>query len=339
GAVASRARDRRLGRLLDRAARRHGDAHDCRHHACIVGSQGRRERHGVVHQHRAARHRDAVREGDARRVGVVGADGVLGGRPAARAVRALALHAAPSGPRAGCVRRTGSRCAAAAGHARGRPFLQHPLASSPCVTPAGVVAVPPWLAKVRAFAEAHLQHTAWGPAHGRRDYETTLALAKAEGLTVDDDALYAAAYLHDMGGIPPYAVPGVDHGDRSIQLVDSILRDAGFPMQKSALVKEIIDHHQYYRPPDTLRVAVLFRDADILDFMGAIDVARIISLTTREKFTPDLAHAVAVIKQQMTEMPKLLQSDAAKREGEKRAREMQQYLDALSAESDSLTVL
>lgn len=197
----------------------------------------------------------------------------------------------------------------------------------------------PWRAKVRAFAEAHLQHTAWGPAHGRRDYETTLALAKAEGLTVDDDALYAAAYLHDMGGIPPYAVPGVDHGDRSIQLVDSVLRDAGFPMEKSALVKEIIDHHQYYRPPDTLRVAVLFRDADILDFMGAIDVARIISLTSREKFTPDLPHAVAVIKQQMTEMPKLLQSDAAKREGQKRAREMQQYLDALSAESDSLTVL
>lgn len=205
--------------------------------------------------------------------------------------------------------------------------------------PADTSAEAPWRAKVRAFAEAHLQHTAWGPAHGRRDYETTLMLARAEGLTVDDDALYAAAYLHDMGGIPPYAVPGVDHGDRSIQLVDSVLRDAGFPMEKSALVKEIIDHHQYYRPPDTLRVAVLFRDADILDFMGAIDVARIISLTSREKFTPDLAHAVAVIKQQMTEMPKLLQSDAAKREGEKRAREMQQYLDALSAESDSLRVL
>ncbi len=205
--------------------------------------------------------------------------------------------------------------------------------------PADTGAEAPWRATVRAFAEAHLQHTAWGPAHGRRDYETTLALAKAEGLTVDDDALYAAAYLHDMGGIPPYAVPGVDHGDRSIQLVDSVLRDAGFPMDKSALVKEIIDHHQYYRPPDTLRVAVLFRDADILDFMGAIDVARIISLTSREKFTPDLPHAVAVIKQQMTEMPKLLQSDAAKREGQKRLREMQQYLDALSAESDSLTVL
>ena len=205
--------------------------------------------------------------------------------------------------------------------------------------PSDTGAQAPWRAKVLAFADAHLQHTAWGPAHGRRDYETTLALAKAEGLTVDDDALYAAAYLHDMGGIPPYALPNVDHGDRSIQLVDSVLRDAGFPMEKSALVKEIIDHHQYYRPPDTLRVAVLFRDADILDFIGAIDVARILSLTTREKFTPDLAHAVAAIRQQMVEMPKLLQSDAAKREGQKRVLEMQQYLNALSGESDSLTVL
>jgi uncharacterized protein len=131
----------------------------------------------------------------------------------------------------------------------------------------------------------------------------------------------------------------VDHGDRSVQLVDSVLRDAGFPMEKAALVKEIIDHHQYYRPPDTLAVAVLFRDADILDFLGAIDVARILSLTTREKFTPDLAHAVAVIRQNMLEMPARLQSATAKREAQHRVQEMQRFLDALSTETDSLRIL
>ena len=193
-----------------------------------------------------------------------------------------------------------------------------------------------WRDSIRAFAEAHLQHTAWGPAHARRDYETTLALARAEKITVDDDALYAAAYLHDMGGIPPYAIPGVDHGDRSIQLVDSILRGAGFPMEKAPLVKEIIDHHQYYRPPDTLAVAILFRDADILDFLGAIDIARILSLTTRERFTPDLPHAIDVIRKNMLEMPALLQTNAARREAQHRIREMQSFLDALAAESDSL---
>ena len=196
-----------------------------------------------------------------------------------------------------------------------------------------------WRQTIHAFAEAHLQHTAWGPAHGQRDYELTLALARAEGVTVDDDALYAAAYLHDMGGLPPYAKPGVDHGDRSIQLVDSILQDAGFPMEKAALVKDIIDHHQYYRPADSVEVSILFRDADILDFMGAIDVARIISLTTRERPATDLSHAIQAIRQQMKDMPGRLQSAAAKREGVRRAAEMKAFLDALSAESDSLTVL
>ena len=167
----------------------------------------------------------------------------------------------------------------------------------------------------------------------------TLRLAREEGVTVDEEALYAAAYLHDMGGIPPYAKAGVDHGDRSIQLVDSVLRDAGFPRQKAALVKEIIDHHQYYRPADTLEVAKLFRDADILDFLGAIDIARILSLTTREKFAPDLPHAVEAIRQNMLQMPGLLQTAAAKREGERRVAEMRRYLDDLASETDSLKTL
>jgi len=151
--------------------------------------------------------------------------------------------------------------------------------------------------------------------------------------------LIAAAYLHDMGGLPPYAIPGVDHGDRGIQVVDTVLREAGFPMEKTALVKEIIDHHQYYRPPDTVAVAILFRDADILDFMGAIDIARIVSLTMREQFTPDLPHAIEVIRRQLNEMPAQLQTAAAKREGQKRALEMQQFLDALAQETDSLRSL
>jgi len=147
-----------------------------------------------------------------------------------------------------------------------------------------------WRENVRAFAEAHLQHTAWGPAHARRDYETTLALARAQGTVVDTDALYAAAYLHDMGGLPPFALPGVDHGDRSAQLVDSMLRDAGFPMEKVELVKEI-------------------------------------------------AHAIDVIRHHMLEMPGRLQTEAAKREGQRRVLEMQRFLDDLKGETDSLGAL
>jgi hypothetical protein len=73
--------------------------------------------------------------------------------------------------------------------------------------------------------------------------------------------------------------------------------------------------------------------------MGAIDIARIISLTTREAPATDLSHAIQAIRKQMLDMPGRLQSAAAKREGMKRAAEMKAFLDALSAESDSLTVL
>lgn len=212
-------------------------------------------------------------------------------------------------------------------------------ASRPLVRPASARGSLDWRERVRAFAEAHLQHTAWGPAHAQRDYQTTLMLARAEGIAVDDDALYAAAYLHDMGGLPPYAKPGVDHGDRSAQLVDSVLREAGFPMEKAPLVREIVSHHQYYRPPDTLAVAILFRDADILDFLGAIDIARILSLTTRERIAPDLPRAVEVIRRNMLEMPGRLRTPAARREGERRVVEMQRFLEALARETDSLSIL
>jgi hypothetical protein len=72
---------------------------------------------------------------------------------------------------------------------RGFVFLLLPVVAA---TGAGTSASADWRENVRAFAEAHLQHTAWGPAHARRDYETTLALARAQGTVVDTDALYAA---------------------------------------------------------------------------------------------------------------------------------------------------
>jgi hypothetical protein len=64
-----------------------------------------------------------------------------------------------------------------------------------------------------------------------------------------------------------------------------------------------------------------------------------VSLTTREKFTPDLPHAIEAVRQNMLKMPGLLQSSAAKREGERRVAEMQRYLDELASETDSLKAL
>ena len=196
-----------------------------------------------------------------------------------------------------------------------------------------------WRTKVRAFAQAHLEHTAWGLAHAERDRATTLALASREGLVVDEDAIYAAAYLHDMGAFPEFATPGVDHGDRAAELVDGVLAAAGFPMDKAPLVRQIIQHHMYYHTPGAAPEAVLFRDADTLDFLGAIGVARILSLATRHRWAPDLPTAIETIRRHARELPAALRTLSAKREAESRLREMQRFLDTLGSETAGLSIL
>ncbi len=50
-----------------------------------------------------------------------------------------------------------------------------------------------WRAAVRQFAEANLQHPAWGASHSLRDYELAKELAAEDRVTLDDDVLFAAA--------------------------------------------------------------------------------------------------------------------------------------------------
>src|SRR5579864_2195514 len=60
-----------------------------------------------------------------------------------------------------------------------------------------------WRATVRQFAAQHFKHPAWGYSHSVRDYELASALAAADHVTLDDDVLFAAAYLHDMAAFAP----------------------------------------------------------------------------------------------------------------------------------------
>jgi uncharacterized protein len=205
-------------------------------------------------------------------------------------------------------------------------------AASVATVPAVEPSSPSWRDELLAFANAHLQHSAWGTAHAQRNYELTLRLAEAERIPVDTDAIYAAAYLHDMGAFPEFAQAGVDHGVRSGQLVGERLRAIGFPTDKIALVEDIVEHHMYYHTPGTSPEAVLFRDADTLDFLGVIGVARICSITTRHRWATDLPTAIATIRQNARELPASLHFASARREAEGRVVTMRKFLNAIDAE-------
>lgn len=190
-----------------------------------------------------------------------------------------------------------------------------------------------WRVKVEQYAVAHLEHPAWGVAHARRDYRLSLQLAKAANLQVDDDALYAAAFLHDIGAIEGYSKQGVEHMARALELVDPILAEAGFPAEKLPLVHAIIGHHMYFSDPAGQPAeAVVFRDADTLDFLGTIGVSRIFALTGKHRWAPDIEGAEATIRKNAAELPARLTTAPARTLGAERVAEMNEFLERLKRE-------
>lgn len=68
-------------------------------------------------------------------------------------------------------------------------------------TESGIPLNAPWKRTIYDFAKTNLKHPAWGWAHSERDYQLALELARIEKLTVDQEILFAAAFLHDVGAI------------------------------------------------------------------------------------------------------------------------------------------
>jgi uncharacterized protein len=142
-----------------------------------------------------------------------------------------------------------------------------------------------WKKKIYEFAQSQVVHPAWGLAHSERDYQVTKDVANREGIVLDLDVLFACAFLHDIGGIGSYAQKGVDHAVRSVEVIEPLLPGWGFPMSKWPQVKEMILGHTYYGPKPISKAALAFRDADVLDFLGAIGVARILAVTEEAGFS------------------------------------------------------
>ncbi len=199
-----------------------------------------------------------------------------------------------------------------------------------------------WRTAVRQFAETHLKHPAWGFSHSVRDYQLAKQLAAADHVALDDDVLYAAAYLHDVGAFAPYAKGGVDHGadhsDIGADVVPELLSGTGFPMAKIDRVRAAIRTHMYYRKPIGPE-AIYLHDADALDWLGAIGVARVFALVDPNGGDPDGPQALKMLQQYLVEVPPGIVSSAGKAAGQERVRELREYLRELGAESAAFRTL
>lgn len=189
----------------------------------------------------------------------------------------------------------------------------------------------PWKVTIYDLARSKFHHPAWGWQHSERNYRVALELAQGDGLKVDTDVLFAAAFLHDMAAFMPCPDKKLEHGECAAQQSGAILRAAGFPMEKFAAVQAAERGHMYYSDPGKQPEAIVLHDADSLDFLGEIGAARMISLTgeSAESFAP----AVKALRTFLKEIPPRLITKTAQRIGAQRAAELARFLDGLEAET------
>jgi uncharacterized protein len=195
-----------------------------------------------------------------------------------------------------------------------------------------------WRDYIFVFAEK-FEHSAWGFNHCNRVYKMAMDIAEVEGLVVDEEVLFAAAYIHDMGAFEPYKKADTDHAERSAQLTEETLNGFKFPPEKINQVKEVIEHHMFYSEVGPSSEAVVFRDADILDFMGIIGITRILSIIGKDDWTPNLEVAVELIQKFSDELLEKLVTDEAYRIGTIRKSEMDDFLTRLSFQTQDLEYL
>ncbi|HEV3092414.1 MAG TPA: HD domain-containing protein [Candidatus Cybelea sp.] len=198
-------------------------------------------------------------------------------------------------------------------------------------TATGIPLDAPWKVTIYDLARARFHHPAWGWQHSERNYRIALVLAQGDGLHVDTDVLFAAAFLHDMSAFMPCKDAKLEHGECAAQQSGAILSAAGFPMEKLPAVQAAERGHMYYSDPGTQPEAIVLHDADSLDFLGDIGAARMLSLTGEgaQSFAP----AVKALRKFVHDIPPRLITKTAQAMGAQRAAALQRFLDALNQQT------
>jgi hypothetical protein len=105
----------------------------------------------------------------------------------------------------------------------------------------------------------------------------------AQGMDYDRVVVICAAYLHDWGAFAAYRQSGVEHPLRSRQVVEAQVLPrlraegsaAALSSQQEQNLLDCIALHDYRDPrPAPTPEALLLREADALDLLGAVGIAR-----------------------------------------------------------------
>jgi uncharacterized protein len=114
----------------------------------------------------------------------------------------------------------------------------------------------------------------WAVSHAERLLRLVEQIAT--DTPYDSEVIEFAAYMHDWGAFPLYIQDGVEHAVRSRQVVEvELLPQMDLTPEQKDILLETIELHDYrdMRPTQSSE-ALLLREADMLEFLGVIGMAR-----------------------------------------------------------------
>jgi uncharacterized protein len=182
--------------------------------------------------------------------------------------------------------------------------------------------------------------------HSRRVLSSALRIAAMEG-GADELVLTAAAYLHDIVNLPKNSPDRAQASRLSAAAAAPILARNDFPQARIAAVQHAIEAHSFSAniPPTTLEAKIL-QDADRLEAVGAIGIARVFYIAgkldtalfdggdafAQERELDDRRFAVDHFEVKLLRLEETMQTDAGRRIARERTEVMRQFLRQLGTE-------
>jgi uncharacterized protein len=175
--------------------------------------------------------------------------------------------------------------------------------------------------------------------HQPRLYALTQQIAASlAGREYQDDVVFAAVYLHDLGVFvghrpeDPAALAKWDNVRYACEQTPQVLERIGFPAEKIAAVVACIGQHLPKDEPQSLEATVL-RDADILEQLGAIGILRTVTKVGSDTRFHTFEDARASLQRALETLPGMIHLDAARELAKPRIAAMREFLVSLAEEA------
>lgn len=207
-----------------------------------------------------------------------------------------------------------------------------------------------WRPRLAALAAAALAEQGPDGAHDLTHFERVWRNAQAllaHYPQADALVVLAACYLHDLVNVPKDDPRRSSASRLSAGLARERLAALGFPADKLAGVAHAIEAHSFSAAvPATTLEARIVQDADRLDGLGAVGLARMFYIAgrmgsalahgtdplARERPLDDKAYALDHIDAKLARLPGMMQTDAGRALAEARLATLTDFRAAFAAE-------